>query len=128
MVLLDSDVMIDILRDYPPAINWLRSLSDEIIALPGFVVMELIQGCNSKAEQQLLSTRLKAYIICWPSHSDCNKAIETFSQFYFSHQIGIIDSLIGQMAISNNLPLHTFNKKHYDPIPELITRQPYSKV
>ena len=40
MVLLDTDVMIDILRGYPPALAWLRSLDDDVIALPGFVLME----------------------------------------------------------------------------------------
>ncbi len=29
MILLDTDVMIDILRQYPPAISWLESLEDE---------------------------------------------------------------------------------------------------
>ncbi len=127
MVILDTDIMIDLLRDYPPAINWLRSLSDEIISLPGFVVMELIQGCNSKAEHQIVSTKLEIYKTLWPTHSDCNAAIKTFSQFYLSHHIGIIDSLIAQIAISLNLPLQTFNKTHYDPIPGLTTRQPYVK-
>jgi len=50
MILLDTDIMIDLLRNYPPAVVWLRSLGDEEIALPGFVVMELIQGCRNKAE------------------------------------------------------------------------------
>lgn len=35
MVLLDTDVMIDILRGYQPSLAWLRSLDDDIIALPG---------------------------------------------------------------------------------------------
>ncbi|MGE0887360.1 MAG: type II toxin-antitoxin system VapC family toxin [Blastocatellales bacterium] len=43
MILLDSDVMIDLFRRFPPAVEWFGSLSaDEEIALPGFVVMELI--------------------------------------------------------------------------------------
>ena len=42
MVLLDTDVMIDILRQFPPAVSWLDSLNDEQIVLPGFVIMELI--------------------------------------------------------------------------------------
>ena len=42
MIIADSDVIIDFLRQYPPAIQWLTSLGDEEIALPGYVVMELI--------------------------------------------------------------------------------------
>lgn len=52
MILLDTDVMTDLLRQYPPAMQWLDSLDEEEeIALPGFVVMELVQGCRSKQEQ-----------------------------------------------------------------------------
>lgn len=49
MILLDTDVMIDVLRAYPPAIAWLDSLGDEVIVLPGFVIMELIQGVQDQA-------------------------------------------------------------------------------
>ena len=128
MVLLDTDVMIDILREYPPALAWLRSLDDDIIALPGFVLMELIQGCKTKKEQQSLSTELDAYKILWPTHSDCNEAVKLFTRYRLSHNIGIIDVLIGQLSLSFDLPLHTFNKKHYEPIPHLTTVQPYTKA
>ena len=127
MVLLDTDVMIDILRGYQPALAWLRSLDDDIIALPGFALMELIQGCKTKKEQQSLSKELDSYKILWPSHSDCNDAVKLFTRYRLSHHIGIIDVLIGQLALSFDLPLHTFNKKHYEPIPHLTTVQPYTK-
>lgn len=52
MILLDTDIVIDLLRNYPPALAWLVSLDDEEIVLPGFVVMELIQGCRTKTEQE----------------------------------------------------------------------------
>jgi len=57
MVLLDSDVMIDLLRQSSPALAWLDTLGDEEIVLPGFVVMELIQGCNNKTELARLKKR-----------------------------------------------------------------------
>ncbi|MGQ9628410.1 MAG: hypothetical protein ACUVV0_16090 [Anaerolineae bacterium] len=62
MVILDTDVMIDLLRRYPPAVAWLESLGDEEIALPEFVVMELIQGCRDRAEQEHLESQLSPYI------------------------------------------------------------------
>jgi predicted nucleic acid-binding protein len=34
MILLDTDVMIDVLRRYPPAVAWLESLGNEEIRLP----------------------------------------------------------------------------------------------
>jgi len=43
MILLDTDIVIDVLREYPPAVAWFQSVANEEIVLPGFVAMELIQ-------------------------------------------------------------------------------------
>ncbi len=127
MILLDTDIMVDILRDYPPAVQWMQSLGDEAIALPGFVVMELIQGCQTKIELTNIRKRLAQFQVYWPEVDDCNQAVELFAQYHLSHQMGIIDVLIGQLAVSTNGSLYTFNKKHYSPIPGLKTVQPYRK-
>jgi len=36
MLLLDIDIMIDVLRRYPPALAWLTSLGMQQLALPGY--------------------------------------------------------------------------------------------
>jgi predicted nucleic acid-binding protein len=127
MILLDTDVMIDLLRQYPPAVAWLDSLGDEEIVLPGYVVMELIQGCNSKAEQEKLEKELGAFSTTWPHPEVCDEALAVFSRYYLSHSLGIIDALIGQLAVSLGLPLYTFNQRHYAAILNLRTVQPYAK-
>lgn len=51
MILLDSDVLIDLLRNYPPAAGWFDALHEnEELMVSGYVVMELIQGCRNKKE------------------------------------------------------------------------------
>jgi len=83
MILLDTDVMIDLLRDYPPAKEWFQLLDDdEILALPGFVMMELIQGCKNKAEQDRLKRDLGDYEVIWLSSEDCNIALDVFIQYH----------------------------------------------
>ena len=72
MILLDSDVMIDLFRQRPPAVSWLDRLGDEEILLPGFVVMELLQGCSNKVEQ----AKVEKIWSSWnhiPNHSLHNK-------------------------------------------------------
>src|SRR5438874_13648847 len=49
MILLDSDVGVDLLRGKPQAIAWLASLGRQRITVPGYVAMELIQGCHDGA-------------------------------------------------------------------------------
>ncbi|ETR70717.1 MAG: PilT domain-containing protein [Candidatus Magnetoglobus multicellularis str. Araruama] len=128
MILLDSDVMIDLLREYPPAIDWLNSLDeDDELYLPGYVVMELIQGCRNKKEQKLLQKELAQYSVLWPLPDECQKALEIFTQYRLSHNAGLLDVLIGQTAVSYGFDLYTFNDKHYKFIKDLKTIQPYMK-
>jgi hypothetical protein len=127
MVMLDTDVMVDLLRQYPPAVAWLESLEEEII-LPGFVVMELIQGCRNKAEQEQVKENLTGYNVIWPSSETCDAALSVFTHFHLSHSVGILDAIIGQMAVTLGLPLYTFNQKHYATIPGLRTVQPYERT
>ncbi|MDM8516302.1 PIN domain-containing protein [Desulfobacterales bacterium HSG16] len=120
--------MIDLLRQYAPAVEWFDTLEDEEeIILPGYVVMELIQGCRNKVEQDRLQRELAAYGIAWPSSEDCDKALEIFTCYRLSHNAGLLDVLIGQTAVALDIPLYTFNQKHYRFIPGLQTVQPYEK-
>jgi predicted nucleic acid-binding protein len=128
MILLDSDVMIDILRNYPPAMEWFDALDEnEEIALPGYVLMELIQGCRNRAEQDRLQRAVDPYGVAWPTPEHCNKALDAFTIYHLSHNAGMLDVLIGQTALAMGLPLHTFNQRHYRFIEGLTTIQPYKK-
>jgi hypothetical protein len=119
--------MIDLLRQYAPAVNWLDSLGEEEIMLPGFVVMELLQGCSNKTEQAQVEQFLIGFEIVWPLPETCKEALEVFARYHLSHKVGLLDALIGQTAVAWNLPLHTFNRKHYAAIPNLVTVAPYHK-
>lgn len=126
MILLDSDVMIDLLREYPPAVAWFYSLpEEEEITLPGFVVMELMQGCRNRDEQERLQQAVSPYGIAWPKPEDCDRALKTFAQYRLSHNVGLLDVLIAQTALALEVPLHTFNQKHYRFLDDLQTAQPY---
>ncbi len=129
MILLDSDVMIDLLRQYPPSTRWFETLDeDEEMILPGYVMMELIQGARNKDEQEKLQRELAAYGVVWPAPSNCDKALDIFTEHHLSHNAGLLDTLIGQIAVELNTPLYTFNQRHYHFIPELRTIQPYERT
>ncbi|MDO9299958.1 MAG: PIN domain-containing protein [Anaerolineales bacterium] len=125
MILLDTDVMIDVLRGYEPAMNWLESAEE--IGLPGLVAMELIQGCQNTKEQRQLEKALSAYQLYWNSEDDCDRAFLSFSSHHLSDNIGLLDALIAQIAIGINAELATFNVKHYRVLRGLRTIQPYKK-
>ena len=128
MILLDSDVLIDLLRRHPPAVGWFDALhEDEELVVPGYVVMELIQGCRNKVEQESVQRELAAYGVEWLSPTDCDRALDVFASYRLSHNAGLLDVLIGQTAVALGMPLHTFNQRHYSFFPEIQTVQPYAK-
>ncbi len=124
-MLLDTDVMVDILRGYPPAVAWLTGLVATPIGLPGLVAMELLQGCRNLAEQRQLEKELLRFTLHWPNPADSQRAYQAFAAYRLSHNLGLLDALIGQTAAGLGELLVTFNVKHYAVIAGLSTVQPY---
>jgi predicted nucleic acid-binding protein len=123
-MLLDTDVMVDFLRGYPPAVAWLTSFSMPV-AIPGLVAMELLQGCRNLAEQQRVERELARFTLHWPTAADCQRAYSDFGALRLSTNLGLLDSLIGHTAVGVNEPLATFNVRHYAQISGLQLVQPY---
>ena len=125
MILLDTDVMVDVLRGYEPAKEWLESAQG--IGVPGLVAMELLQGCQNAKEQKQLEKALSEYQLYWPDEDDCNRAFASFSSHHLSDNIGLLDVLIAETAIGANAELATFNVKHYRVLRGLKSLQPYER-
>lgn len=66
MVVLDTDVMVDVLRDLPNARAWLESQPNEELVVPGFVIVELVQGCRNRGEQDRVQKLVSRYRVAWP--------------------------------------------------------------
>jgi len=126
MRLLDTDILIDILRQYPPALAWFRS-SPELLYAPGFAVMELVQGCRNKAELRRVQRLAALLPIVWPTDADCRRALADFTLYHLSHNLGLLDSLVAATAVGRGATLCTFNVKHFWVVPGLVTEQPYSR-
>lgn len=128
MRFLDTDVMVDILRGYQPALKWLDWLGEEELGIPGFVAMELMEGCADKRELDHLQNELAPYLIYWPTEDDCERALSEFASAHLSQGLGVLDALIGECAVGANAVLCTFNKRHFKAIPGLVTEQPYERI
>jgi len=125
MILLDSDVLIDVLRDHPSAVQWAASV--EGIALPGYVIIELVAGCANKAELRDLQGEMRDYRVVWPSPHTCQMALTCFMEYHLSRGLRLLDTFVGHLALELGVPLHTFNEKHYQVIAGLKTVQPYQR-
>lgn len=126
MKLLDTDVLIDIQRGHPPAVEWFSGLR-ELPAVPGFVVMELIQDADNRTRLRNAMKLVEPLPVVWPEPVHCRRALADFESFHLSHGLGLLDALIAACAVGHSAPLLTFNAKHYRVVPGLEVEQPYSR-
>jgi predicted nucleic acid-binding protein len=122
--LLDTDVLIEILRGRAQAGNWLRSLGSARLGISVLVCMGILQGAQNRREQTLLLREMKSYTLAHLEHSDSEAALVWFEAFNLSHGTGIMDCLIASTAV-RLVPLYSFNLKHYSTLPSLDVRAPY---
>jgi predicted nucleic acid-binding protein len=124
MDLLDTDVLIDVQRGHTPALAWFAGLT-VLPAVPGFVVMELVQDARNGKEVRAALQMVAPFQIVWPTQADCARALSDFATYHLSHGLGLLDALIAACAIGQSATLQTFNAKHYSAVPGLRIAKPY---
>jgi hypothetical protein len=126
MDVLDTDILIDVQRGHPPALDWFAQLT-ELPCVPGYVVMELVQDARNSREVENALKLVAPLPVVWPSSADCTRALSELSTYHLSHGLGLIDALVAACAVGLSATLCTFNDKHYRTVPDLVTKQPYAR-
>jgi predicted nucleic acid-binding protein len=127
MRFLDTDVLVDVIRGYQPALAWLTSLHSDEFQIPGFVVLELIQGARNRREMIRLLTTVRTLPVYWPTVAESEHAVDLCSQYILSHNLDPFDALIAASVLGQRGMLCTFNVRHFRAIPNLMLEQPYSR-
>lgn len=125
-LILDTDVLIEVLRDQDGVIEWLKSIGSLEIGISVLTRMELVQGAQNRKEQELIIAELERYQVVHLALTDSERAMRWFEKHYLSHGVEIIDCMIAASAVRLDLPLYTFNQKHYRVLPKLNLQQPYA--
>jgi predicted nucleic acid-binding protein len=88
-------------------------MSGETLGIPGVVAMELLVGCRNQLEQQRVQKFLNAFSVQWHHSSEFARAYDLLAGYRLAIGVGIPDCLIAAMALERQLPLFTFNLKHF---------------
>lgn len=128
-LLLDTDIVIDMLRRYTPAMDWFRGRADDVtLAISGFSEFELVTGCRDQIELDRLGKLLAGFDVLWLNPSECVIALDRYRRDRLRHGARMIDTLVAQTALTFDVPLHTFNVRHYRYIPDIRVIAPYSRL
>ena len=118
LTVIDTTVMIDILRGHALAIDWAGTVPRRLVASE-ISRVEIIRGLRSKerpeAERLFSSLRWRAI-----DESIARNAGELGRRWRRSHRsIGTADLVIAATALELGAPLATSNVRHYPMFPEL---------
>jgi predicted nucleic acid-binding protein len=114
-VLIDSDVVIEILRFRNPAIlsHWeALAKTEELILFSPITAAEVWAGTRTNEKEA--TSRLFKFLTCAPPDYTIGQlAGEFLREFSKSHGLKIADALIAATAIQHKAELWTRNRKHY---------------
>lgn len=129
MIHLDTSVLVDRLRESArgeegPATRYLESVADEPLAISVFVHCELVGGAelatNPVREREKVEAACRGVDVLYP--------VAGFERVYAAafaylqrrgERIGLMDLLIGSLALQAAVPLATRNARHFQRIPGL---------
>ncbi|MGA9668077.1 MAG: type II toxin-antitoxin system VapC family toxin [Terracidiphilus sp.] len=114
-ILLDSDVVIEILRSRNEAVllQWEElGKTEEVILFSPITAAEVWAG--ARASERKATSRLFNFLTCVPPDYTIGQlAGGLLGQFSKSHGLRIADALIAATAIHHQAALWTHNRKHY---------------
>ncbi|HEX4960929.1 MAG TPA: PIN domain-containing protein [Thermoanaerobaculia bacterium] len=122
--LLDTAIVVDILRDHPPAVSWLQA-QQEPLGLSPVVWLEVIEGAANKIDQKRAVQLLGRFERVEVAPTDFDWAIRGALALRLSHNIDMMDCLIAASAHRLGLPLFTRNFKHFQPLIGPLALKPY---
>jgi predicted nucleic acid-binding protein len=113
MILCDTDIFIEALKNNSRAIESLRKIGFENIALSAITLMELYFGAVSKQELTKIKSRLQQLRIIHINKEISEAATKLIEKYAKSHGLHIPDALIAATAICHRMELLTYNIKDF---------------
>lgn len=124
--LLDSDVIIDLLRNRPTALAWAKQNSTLRMGVSSIVWLEILQGAQNKREQIAATKVLEGFSVVYFEADDNLWTMQHFPIYHLSHNVGIHDMMIAASAVRLSLTIYTRNVKHFAPLPDVQYQVPYN--
>lgn len=121
--LIDTNVVVDLLRKYLPAENWLAGQRD--LGVSRVVWLEILEGVENKYERQRALRLLNDFELVELAAGDFDWATQQLIRYRLSHNVDAFDCLIAAPGYRLQLPLYTRNLKHFVPLLGMLAQAPY---
>ena len=123
-VLIDTDLLIDVLRGIDPAIQFLEA-TDHRKFISCVTLTELYAGVREGKERSLLERFIHLFEVIFIDDKLAKVAGLIKRDYSKKAGTGFADAIIAATAIQYNYTLVTLNKKHFPMVKNILT--PYQK-
>jgi predicted nucleic acid-binding protein len=117
-VLLDTNIVVDVLRRDPSANAFMARLTRKP-SLSVVTAEELFAGARSRREELRIDAILDAAIVLPVSREIARLAGQAIKHYRASHGLDDFDAIIAATADHHGLALATLNVKHFPMLPKL---------
>jgi predicted nucleic acid-binding protein len=123
-LVVDTDVLIDYLRDQAQAVAFLED-SDQPLAVSVVTIAELYVGVRAGEERQRLDAFVQAFEVLSLEREAAAVAGLWRQQYGRSHGTGLADALIAASVHAAGASLATLNRRHFPMLANVVV--PYTK-
>jgi predicted nucleic acid-binding protein len=121
--LVDTSVIVDLLRGYAPAREWFLQQNDLAVARP--VWLEVIEGAPNRSAQRFALNLLRRFEVIELVEPDAIWAVDKLLAYNLSHGVDAFDCLIGAISQRKQIPLYTHSLKHFTRLLASLAIKPY---
>jgi predicted nucleic acid-binding protein len=123
--LIETNVVVDVIRRYLPALSWLQAQNQPTLGITPIIWMEVIAGGPTKIRRLRAAKFMAAFDMIYLTQADLDWAMQTQMRHELSHGVGMMDSLIASGSHRLQIPLYTHNLKHFAPLLGNLAQKPY---
>lgn len=125
MTLVDTDVLIDKLRQVPLANQVLQVIAQQgKVAVSMFTRLELLVGCRDLVSKQRMERLLRSFQLLPITVKISELTNQLVTTYWLSYNLHFVDAHIAATALVHDLPLLSKNQRDFRFIPGL-QRLPY---
>lgn len=125
IALLDTTIIVDLLRNFAPAEIWLEQQSKVEFGIPRIVWLEILEGVGSKVDQAIALRLLRRFEVVETIPDDGIWASTALISIGLAVRFDGYDCMIAAVSHRLHLPLYTRNLKHFKPLIGDLAVTPY---
>jgi hypothetical protein len=112
-LLLDTSVLVALIRQQPPAMAWIARQSRRPLAISSASVLEIERGVENDSDRAKARSAMAHLVVIGMDEAIAARAGAILRRYQPSHGIDIPDAIIAATSLVTRTPLRTHNLKHF---------------